>query len=71
MMQYEKPRLLDIKNCPDVCARAVWHHDQLMSEIHGEERGQYNCPYHFGVDYFAAIQNGVVHCKHLKPKEDA
>jgi hypothetical protein len=32
--------------------------------------GQYNCPYHFGVDYFAAIQDGVVHCKHLKPKED-
>ena len=30
MMQYEKPRLLDIKNCPDVCARAKWYQDPMF-----------------------------------------
>lgn len=60
---------LEIKYCPAVCARAEWTTDPLSIEIYGEERGQHNCPYHFGVDYFAAILNGEVNCKHLKRKE--
>lgn len=68
-MIYEKPQLLKLEYCPAVCERAKWHVDPLSTEIYGEERGQYNCPHHFGVDYFAAIQNGEVHCKYLKRKE--
>lgn len=60
-----KARPLHLENCPAVCARAKWYQDPMFPDF-----GQYNCPYHFGVDYFAAIQDGVVHCKHLKPKED-
>ncbi len=64
-VEYEKPRLLEIQWCPDVCARAEWYQDPVFPNL-----GQYNCPHHFGVDYLGVIQNGVVHCKHLKPKED-
>ena len=66
-----KSKPLEIESCPDVCARAKWHRDPVMSEIHGEERGQFNCPYHFGVTYQAAIIDGKAMCKHLKRKEDA
>lgn len=61
---------LVIENCVDVCERPVWYRDALMSELHGEERGQHNCPYHFGVDHQAAIIDGKVMCKHLKRKVD-
>ncbi len=44
--------------------------EHFMSDLHGEERGQHNCPYHFGVDHQAAIIDGKVLCKHLKRKED-
>lgn len=63
MSEYEKPRLLHLEYCPAVCARAKWYQDPMFPDL-----GQHNCPHHFGVDYFAAIQDGVVHCKHLKPK---
>lgn len=64
MREYEKPRLLDIEWCPDVCDRAVWHPD---SQFPG--RGQHNCPYHFGVTHSAARINGKDNCKHIKRKE--
>ena len=59
-----QPTRIDIKWCPQVCERAVWRQDPIFPHL-----GQHNCPYHLGVDYFAAIQDGVVHCKHLKRKE--
>lgn len=64
MSEYEKPRLLDIEWCPDVCARAVWHQDPMFPHL-----GQHNCPYHFGVTYSSARINGKDNCKHIKPKE--
>lgn len=64
MTEYEKPRLLDIEWCPDVCARAEWHQDPIFPHL-----GQHNCPYHFGVTYSAARINGKDNCKHIKPKE--
>lgn len=68
-VEYAKPRLLEIEYCPAVCARAEWHADDMFPNV--GRGGQHNCPYHFGVDYFAVIQNGEVHCKHLKRKEVA
>lgn len=59
-----RSREVDVKNCPEVCARAVWYDDPMFPHL-----GQHNCPYHYGVDHLAVIQDGVVHCKHLKPKE--
>ena len=61
--QTSQPAQIDIKWCPQVCERAVWHQDPQFPHL-----GQHNCPYYFGVDHFAAIQDGVVHCKHLKRK---
>ena len=62
---------LKIENCPDVCERAKWYRDPLTDVFNdGRERGQYNCPYHFGVTYQAAIINGKPLCKHLKRKVD-
>jgi hypothetical protein len=60
---------LEIEYCPAVCARAEWHADDMFPNV--GRGGQHNCPYHFGVDYFAAILNGEVNCKHLKRKEVA
>lgn len=60
---------ITIESCPDVCERAKWYRDPVMSEIHGEDRGQYNCPYHFGVDHQAATIDGKVMCKHLKRRK--
>lgn len=59
-----------INNCPDVCARAYWQRDDAMSDALGCERGQWNCPYRFGVDYGAAIVNGEVNCVHSRSKEE-
>ena len=56
---------LDIRKCPDVCARAKWYADPVF-----EGRGNYNCPYRFGVDYAAAIIDGKVNCKHFKQKDE-
>lgn len=65
-LKHIRPDALDIQWCPDVCALAVWHQDPLFPDL-----GQYNCPYHFGVTYSAAIIDGEPTCKHLKRKEDA
>ena len=54
----------EIKRCPDVCERAEWKDDPVF-----KGSGQYNCPYHFGVTYMAAIIDGRVLCRHIKRKE--
>lgn len=55
-----------IEKCPDVCARAYWYADPVF-----EGKGQWNCPYHYGVTYAAAVIDGRVNCEHFKRKEDA
>lgn len=61
-----KSRELDIKSCPEVCARAVWYSDPVFPHL-----GQYNCPHHFGVTHVAAIIDGEIRCKYFKEKEEA
>ena len=58
-----------IEKCPDACERAYYYHDEWYSELMGEERGQWNCPYHYGVTYAAATIDGKINCKHFKRKE--
>jgi len=60
---------LRIENCPDVCERAYWQRDDYFSELSGRERGQYNCPHHYGVTYAAAIIDGKINCEHFKRKK--
>ena len=57
-----------IEKCPDVCERAYYCHDEWYSELMGDERGQWNCPYHYGITYAAAIIDGKINCKHFKRK---
>ena len=61
--------VLSYEKCPEVCERAYYYHDEWYSELMGDERGQWNCPYHYGVTYAAAVLDGKVNCKHFKRKE--
>lgn len=56
---------MKIEKCPDVCERACHYVDSVF-----DGNGQYNCPYHYGVTYAAAIIDGRVNCEHFKRKKE-